>query len=522
MGTIFPIIFLGVAAFLLHLVLSRLISTQRTEIGALKAMGYTNREVGLHFLSYSVAAVGFGTILGAAGGVWTGEAMVEMYTAYFKFPTLEYRLSWTLILIGGGISLVAAILGGGGAVRGATDLPPAEAMRPEAPPRFKPGIIERTGLGNRVSTGSRLILRNLERRPLRALMSALGVAFSVAILVLGLFLFDGVELMMDLEFQVAQREDLTVSFNRDLGEEARYDLARIDGVMHVEPFSSVPVRLHAGHIERELAITGLEVDGRLRRIVSEDGRIHPLPPNGLVLSAMLAERLRVSPGDTLRVEALTGLRRTERIVVRDVVDDLLGVSAYMNVEALRRLTHEGPRMSGAYLLADATREDAVNRRLKRAPAVASVVSPSTMLESFQRQLEDSLFISIFFIVGFASVISVAVIYNGTRIALSERGRELASLRVLGFTRGEVATLLFGEQAVLTVLAIPLGWAIGYGLAYLVVTSMASETYRIPLIVNAQTYFWTALITLVAAGASGALVRRRLNRMDLIAVLKTRE
>ncbi len=522
MGTIFPMVFLGVAAFLLNLVLGRLIATQRTEIGALKAVGYTNREIGFHFLSYSVAAVAVGTVLGIIGGVWAGGAMVDLYDAYFKFPTLEHELSWTLVLIGGGVSLAAAVLGGAGAVRRAASLPPAEAMRPEPPDRFTPGWVERAGIGTVLSTGGRLILRNLERRPVRAAMSSLGVAFSVAILVIGMFLFDGVGLMMELQFEIAQREDLTVAFNRDLGEEVRNDLARMPGVTRVEPFQSVPVRLNSGHREREVAITGLEPGSRLRRIVSESRRIHPLPLEGLVLSRMLADRLGVRQGDTLSVEVLTGLRRTERVAIADVVDDFLGVSAYMTTDALRRLTREGARASGAYLLTDGTRLTAVNEELKRAPAVASVVSPATMLASFESQLEDSLFISVFFIVGFASVISVAVIYNGTRIALSERGRELASLRVLGFTRREVATLLFGEQAVITVAAIPVGWLIGYALAYLVVTAMASETYRIPLVVSGGTYVWTALITVVAATVSALLVRRRLDRMDLIAVLKTRE
>jgi len=522
MGTAFPLIFLGVAAFLLNLVLSRLIATQRTEIGALKAMGYTNREIGFHFLSYSVVAVGLGTALGALGGVWAGDGMISLYDQYFNFPSLEHRLSWTLVLGGGGVSLVAATLGAWGAVRRAASLPPAEAMRPEPPDRFHPGWVERLGLGRMLSTGGRLILRNLERRPVRAATSSLAVAFSVGILVIGLFMFDGMQLMLDLQFQVAQREDLTVAFNRDLGADVVDDLARVPGVTRVETFQMVPVRLSAGHRERELAITGLEPGSRLRRIVSEDGRIHPIPIEGLMLSAVLADRLEVGRGDTLSVEALTGLRRTERIVVADVIDDLLGASAYMNVDALRRLTREGPRASGAYLLTDGERLPAVNQELKRAPAVASVASPATMLASFESQLEDSLYISIFFIVGFASVISVAIIYNGTRIALSERGRELASLRVLGFTKNEVARLLFGEQAVITVMAIPIGWVIGWALAYLLVTSLNSETYRIPLVVSGQTYFWTAAITLVSATASGMLVRRRLNRMDLISVLKTRE
>jgi putative ABC transport system permease protein len=414
------------------------------------------------------------------------------------------------------------MLGGGGAVRRAASLPPAEAMRPEPPDRFTPGWVERVGVGNILSTGGRLILRNLERRPIRAMMSSLAVAFSVAILVIGMFMFDSMQLMLDLQFEIAQREDLTVAFNRDLGDEVRYDLARIPGVTRVEPFQMVPVRLHSEHRERELAITGLETDSRLRRIVSENRHIHTIPVEGMILSAVVADRLAVSRGDTLRVEALTGLRRTERIPVADVVHDVMGASAYMNTESLRRLTRQGPRASGAYLLIAGDRLAEANQELKLAPAVASVASPTTMLESFETQLEDSLFIAIFFIVGFASVISVAIIYNGTRIALSERGRELASLRVLGFTRKEVATLLFGEQAVITLVAIPVGWVIGYALASFLVTSLNSDTFRIPLVVSGQTFFWTAAITLVAATTSAMLVRRRLNSMDLIAVLKTRE
>lgn len=522
MGTAFPIVFLGVAAFLLSLVLGRLIATQRTEIGALKAMGYTNREVGLHFLSYSLAAVGIGTLLGAGGGVWAGDAMVGLYEEYFRFPTLEYELSMRLVFLGGGISLVAAVVGGWRAVLRAASLPPAEAMRPEPPERFTPGWLERTGVADHLSTKVRFILRNLERRPLRAALSSLGIAFSVSILVIGMFMFDGIARMMDVQFELAQQEDVTISFTRDVSDRVQTDLRRVDGVTRVELLRFVPVRLHSGQREREVAISGIWPDTRLRRIVDEDGRIHAVPLEGIVLSAMLADRLRLERSDTVRVEALAGRRRTEQFVVADVVRDLMGISAYMHMHTLERLTGDADLASAALLSTDPLRHAAATRVLDEAPGIASLTTPASMIDSFESQLEDSLYIAIMFIVGFASIISVAVIYNGSRIALSERGRELASLRVLGFTRREVATLLFGEQAVITLMAIPAGWAIGYGLAGLIVDAMASETYRIPLVVSSRTYAWSAVVTLVASAASAYLVRRRLHRMDLIAVLKTRE
>lgn len=522
MGTAFPVVFLAVAAFLLSLVLGRLIATQRTEIGALKAMGYTNREVGLHFLSYSLVSVGVGTLLGAAGGVWAGDAMVGLYQEYFRFPTIEYRLSLQLVFLGGGISLVAAVLGGWRAVLRAASLPPAEAMRPEPPERFEPGWLERSGIADNLSTRVRFIVRNMERRPLRAGLSSLGVAFSVAILVIGFFMFDGIARMMEVQFELAQREDVTISFTQDVSDRVRTELSRLDGVTRVELIRSLPVRIHSAQRERELGLSGIWPDTRLRRIVDEDGRVHPLPLEGVVLSAMLAERLRTAPGDTVRIEALTGRRRTESFVVADVVQDLMGVSAYAHIDALERLGRDGNVASAALLATDPDRHADVTRALEDAPGIASLTTPSSMIASFERQLEDSIFVAITFIVGFASIISVAVIYNGSRIALSERGRELASLRVLGFTRREVAHLLFGEQAVITLMAIPAGWAIGYVLAGLIVGALASETYRIPLVVSDRTYGWTAAVTLVASAVSAYLVRRRLDHMDLIAVLKTRE
>ena len=260
----------------------------------------------------------------------------------------------------------------------------------------------------------------------------------------------------------------------------------------------------------------------LRRIVSENGHVHPLPLEGMVLSKLLAERLRLERGDFVEVEVLTGLRPTARVRVSGIVADLMGISAYMSLDGLHRLTRQGNQVSGAFLLADPAERSALNAELKQLPAVASVASPATMLASFEKQMDESLYIAIGFLLAFSSVISVAVIYNGTRIALSERGRELASLRVLGFSRAEVSTLLLGEQAVVTLFAIPVGWALGYLMASGVVTGLTSETYRIPLVVSTSTYAWSAGVTIAAATASALLVRRRLYRMDLIAVLKTRE
>ncbi|MEK9509505.1 FtsX-like permease family protein [Gemmatimonadota bacterium Y43] len=522
MGTAFPVVFLSVAAFLLHLVMSRLIATQRTEIAVLKAFGYRDREVGWHFLRFALASIVIGAGAGGLAGSWLGGAYVELYATYFDFPTLEYRLSLPLVLLGGGVSAVAAVVGALGAVRRAAGLPPAEAMRAEPPPRFEPGPLERLGVGAALPPAGRMILRNLERRPLQAALSALGVAFSVAILVLGLFTFDGVDRMIAIQFDGIQREDVAVTFREPLSANVRFALERLEGVDRVELQRTVAARLRAGHRKREVGLQGLPFDGRLRRIVDADGSVRPVPADGVVLSAILAERLRVGVGDTLDVEALEGRRARGRVAVAGVVDDFLGVSAIMSLDALEAFTGEGPLVSGAWLSVSGDRLPEVHRSLEGLPSVAGVASPSQVLDLLEEQLSESLLVGIAFIVGFAGVISVAVIYNGARIALSERGRELASLRVMGFRRSEVSVLLLGEQAIVTLLAIPVGWAIGYAMSFGIAEGFRTESYRIPLVISFRTYAFAAVVTVIAAAASGWIVRRRVDRLDLVEVLKTRE
>jgi putative ABC transport system permease protein len=348
------------------------------------------------------------------------------------------------------------------------------------------------------------------------------VAMSVAILVVGMFMIDGVNLMIDLQFRQVQREDVSVSFIENRPERVRYELSRLPGVSTVETWRTVPVRLTAGHRSLDSAIQGMPADSQLRRIISADGREQPLPADGLLLSRFLADRLQLSVGDRLELQLLEGQRRLGSAEVSGIVDDLLGTAVYMDMTALERLSGEAGIVSGAWLAVDPNQRDALYRALKGMPMVGGVSSPDVMLESFETEMAEVIYIVIGFLAGFAAIISVGVIYNGARIALSERGRELASLRVMGFHRSEVTFLLLGEQAVITLAAIPLGFLIGYGLSWSVVQAMQNELFRIPFVVAPRTWVLATVITLIAAAASGLAVRRRLHRYDLISVLKTRE
>jgi putative ABC transport system permease protein len=521
-GTVIPAIFLGVAAFLLNIVLSRLVGTQRDQIAVMKAFGYSNADVGSHYLRFAAFAVVPGGLAGTALGVWFGGALTRLYGQFFRFPALSYTVDWTLVAIALGVSIAAAALGALGAVQRAVGLAPAEAMRPEVPLRFRPGPLERAGVARLLTASGRMIVRNVERQPVRSLLAAVGVAFSVAILVVSMFFFDAISSMLDVQFRQVQREDLAVYFGRLRPQSVRYDLAHLEGVTQVELFRTVPVRLSNGYRQRSTIVTGMQEDGTLRRVIDQKRGAVALPHDGLLVNSKLADILDIAVGDTVQLRVLDGGRQEIRLAVAGTVDEIFGISAYMDYNALHRVLGEAPVASGGYLRTQSGRVQALNEQVKTLPAVVSAYSPAVLRDTFEQQMDENVMVSVTFLVTLAGILAIGVIYNGARIALSERGRELASLRVLGFTRREVSVLLLGEQATITLLAIPLGWAIGFGFGAFILAMFDMERYRIPMVITGRTYMFSALIAIVSAVLAGAAVRHRLNRLNLIEVLKTRE
>ena len=522
MSTVIAGIFLGVAAFLVNVVMSRLVHLQRSQIATLRAIGYRGSEVGRHYLALVLVIALAGSVLGTGGGAYLGRGMMGLYAPYFHFPAFGYRLDAGVVATAVLVSLGAALVGGIATVRRAARLPPAEAMRPEAPPSYRPSIFERIGLGRLLAPSGRMVLRELTRRPLRTALSALGIAMATAILIATRFSYDAIDAIMDLAFAQAQRDDLTVSFIRPLPDEARREIAHLPGVLRTEPIRVVPARLKAGPRKREVGLTGLSEGATLRRLVEWPGREVSLPEKGMILTDKLAEVLDVAVGDSVIVDVLEGDRRTLNLRVAGVSRDLFGLQAHMSLEALHEALGERDVISGTALTVDRNQEALVERRLKDMPAIASVTRRMAVIERFRQQMAENTGTTTFILVFFAGIIAAGVVYNNARIALSIRSRDLASLRVLGFTRGEISSVLLGELAVDVLLALPLGLAIGTGLAHLVGGMVDPETYRLPVVISGRTYAFSVAVTTGAAFLSAMLVRRQLDRLDLIAVLKTRE
>jgi putative ABC transport system permease protein len=521
-GFILPLIFLSVAAFILNVALTRALALQRPQIAALKALGYTNAMLAWHYVKWGLLIAGAGVLIGVASGAWLGQMIIGLYNQFFRFPVLLYRLSPSVVLQAAAMTLTAASLGAFSAVRRAVAIPPAEAMRPEPPARYRRSVLETPFVAHHLGTAGRMVTRNLARHPFRAMASVVGIGFAAAILVVGFVFIDAMDNLITTQFSVAERQDVSVTFVEPRSAAARHALARLPGVITVEPQRIVPVRIRAGHRHRNIAITGVFRDARLKRIVDADGRTIDLPSSGLVLSRLLAEVLSVTAGDEVTVEVLEGRRPVRQIPVAGLVNDVLGLSAYTDIESLHDLMREGDVLSGAALAIDTSQEARLSSELKRLPAVAGAGFKSAVIRNFRETLTANMNVSILFNVVFAGIIAFGVVYNAARVSLSERSRELASLRVLGFTRAEISLILLGELALLTMVALPLGGLLGYGMAALIVQSLDSEVYRFPLLVSRSAVAWAFLTVIAAALISGLVVRRRLDALDLVAVLKIRE
>jgi putative ABC transport system permease protein len=521
-GFLLPLIFLIVASFILNVALTRALALQRPQIASLKALGYDNVAIGWHYLKWGFVIGALGIVIGVVGGASLGTMIIDLYNVYFRFPELHFGVPPRVVVGAATLTFIAAGAGAFGAVVRAVRIPPAEAMRPEAPARYRRTVLETPLLAKYLGTAGRMVLRNIARHPFRAGASIFGISFAVAILMIGLVFTDATERLIQTQFWEAERQDVTVNFVEPRSSAARYALARLPGVVAVEPQRTVAVRVRAGHRERYLAITGVPPTPRLKRIVDRNGEPIRLPPGGVVLSQTLANALEISIGDVVTMEVLEGHRPIRRVEVSGLVDDLLGLSAYMDLEALHRLMQEGDVTTGALMLIDQAQEAKLSTTLKGVPSVAGTGFKRAVLRRFREVLAANMGLSILINLVFAGVIAFGVVYNAARVSLSERSRELASLRVLGFTRAEISLILMGELALLTLVSLPIGGAFGYSLSAVIVGSIDSEVYRFPLYVSRQAVAWSFLGIIGASLVSGLIVRRRLDALDLVAVLKIRE
>ncbi len=522
MSRTLPPIFILVAAFLVNLTLGRLVALEREQIGLLKALGYTSRAVAVHYLKFVLIIAVIGIAIGSLVGTWLGSYVTQLFGDFFRFPFLIFSRDGSTYLIGGVLSLLAATVGAIRALREVVELPPAVAMQPPAPARYSHFLPGRWSLNRVVRQPTVMMLRNIGRHPLRTAFTLIGISMATGILVVSLFTRDTMENLINVTYFLADRQDATISFGERRAADVVYDVQHLPGVLAVQPSREVPVRIRRGSVERRILLSGKPKGADLSRII--DANLHPvvLPEEGLAISGMLAQVLGVKVGDEVEVDLLEGQKRTVTIPVAATVEDYFGIRGMMDATALQRLMRETPAANSVHVSVDRSFLDAFYAKIKSVPLISGLALQQTSLVNFREAVALLITTMASIYAGLAAVIAFGVVYNSARISLSERARDLASLRVLGFTRGEVLRILLLELAFLTLLAQPPGWLFGYGLAWVMKTRLAGELMRVRLVVENFTYAMSSIIVISAALASAFAVRKRVYGLDLVAVLKTRD
>lgn len=522
MARVIPPIFLLVSAFLVNMILSRLIALEREQIGLLKALGYGKVSIGVHYFKLVLAIACLGVLIGFLAGTWMGNGLTRLYGQFFNFPFLIFQHNSDVYLLAALVGILSALLGALKSVSEAVALPPAVAMQPAAPVRYRRATALGRLVAKLVSQLTVMALRHLVRWPIRSGLTCLGISLPVALLMTAMFSSGSVNKMIDTLFFRSDRQDANIAFNSALQPSAIHGVRQLPGVLAAEPYRIAAVDLVHGSRIRRLAITGKPSHGELSRLLDLDLKPVELPGHGLILTERVANHLNARNGDLVTVRLLEEGGHETTVPVVDVVQSYVGLGAYMELDALDRLSRNGPRLSGVYVELDTDRIEELYSVVKSTPVISSVSLRTVSLQKIRYTIERNIAVMTFVYTILAVIIAFGVVYNSARIQLSERARELASLRILGFTQGEVSRVLVVELAILTLVAQPVGWLLGYGFARAVVTGFQNDLFRIPFVVEPAAPAWASITVVSAAAVSAIIVLARVRRLDMIRVLKTRE
>ena len=522
MVRVFPPVFLIVSTFLVYVVLGRMIRTQRPQIGLLKAFGYSDFSIGWHYLKFALAIALLATIIGSFAGIWMAREMTELYARYYHFPFLRFSFAPSVFFGAAALAVASAALGALNGVRTAARLTPAVAMSPPPPPVYRAGIIERLGHMAGLTATGHMIVRHIARWPVRAGMTVGGVALSMALLFSTLHFIDSSYYLLDSYFFRTQQHDISVTFTEARNDKVLHELAQMPGVLRVEPQRAIGVEISHGNRFERTALQAVKQDSILTARIDQDGEIIELPPGGLMLSTQLADQLAVEVGDMVHVRMLGGRRTEAMLPVGSLIGEFIGASAYANDPTIEALARDAAPVGSALMLVDSSQRETLLTDLKAMPSVLSIGDRDLEKERFAQLIDDNINTMIFFYIAFASAIAIGVVYNSARILFSERAHELATLRVLGYHRREVAIVLVGEVALLVVAAVPVGLVVGYWLAQLMVELFSSDLFRLPFAPANATYGVSTVVVLIAATLTALVVSLRVVRLDMVRVLKARD
>jgi putative ABC transport system permease protein len=518
---IIPSIIYGVAIFLLNISISRLVLSQRSIVAVLRAFGYSRGAIAGHYVVVAMVVVVIGTLIGAAIGYAGGIRLAQWYMEFYRFPKLIFSIPNQTMFLTVGLAVVAAVVGTLGATRTVFLMQPAEAMKPPAPKTFRPGPLTLLSAAWHIRATSRLMLQNIDRRLLPSLLVLGMIALATSIIILSRYIDDAMDHMMYVEYDRSKLASATVTFNRAVPYAAARELESVDGVARSEPFRSIGIDILASNETYRTTLSSRKPDSRLIRIVDGDGNLQRVPKAGMMMTEYLARRLRLDVGDTVRMVLLEARRDTVSMILASTPREALGAQCYASIEALSELCHEEPLANGAFIESAPVSTARIQSRLKDRPAVIGVLFRDVAIASFTDVYGGNVLVVALYLLLLACLVAIGVLYNNARIVIAERSAELASMRIQGFTVGEVARIILGEQCLITLVGIPLGVGLGIVLCYAISSSVQADFLRIPFAVSRMTILVSASVIIVVSAFVALRIYIMLQRLDLVAVLKER-
>jgi len=522
-GGFFPILFFVVAAAIIYITMSRMVENQRTQIGVLKAFGFSNTFVLMHYLSYSVILAVTGSLIGSVFGMFLGKGFTELENMYFKLPLADMKIYPDLVLPASLLTLLFCLLAGYNSCRKVFRIMPSEAMRSKAPVKGRKILLERIRiLWKNLRYNWKMILRNVFRYKRRTLLSSIGVIFAVAITFVSLSMYSSVNYMIDQQYTNIQNYDIKVSFSRLLNMEEIGVIRNLQYVEKLEPVVEAGVEIRNGWRKKDIAFTALVSEPVIFKVVDRYGRPVAPPDNGILIPERLSKELGLKPGDTADIRPYLPGKNEKEVQIKGLIVQYLGNSAYGSMESVGRIFGEGRFANSAVILLDGSEhEKQVIDRLKEMPVVSSVQSKSDSKENLLKNM-DYMVSSLGIMILLAAILSIAVIYNIATINIFERQRELATMKVLGFKDNEIRNLIFYENYLLTAFGIipglPLGWLIG---SYMMAV-YNTDAYTFPFIAGAEVYLMTAVLIMSFTLLANLVLRKKMKVINMVEVLKSNE
>lgn len=522
MAILMPSIFMSVAMFILNVVFARLISLHRGQIATLKSLGYSGGALTFHYFQLVTLILVTGILPALVVGAGIGQWYAGLYKEFFRFPTIDFTLSWSAIGLGFFAGLIPGWLGAASALIRVFFLLPAESLRPPSPPPFQKGLFEKFGRSRSFSVFTKMILRSLLFRPLRLVLNVIGIAAALAILINGSFWTDVIDFMIQRQFHEMRREDLAVRLLHPKKIGVISDLKNLRGVLMVEGERNVPVLLSYKNFRKDITLSGFSKSLQLSRVMDQSGKVIQPVEGGILLSRYFETQFHLHAGDLVSIRAQEGEQREFQVPVMGFVDDLIGQQAYALKDDLHRWLREEPVVDTLLFKTDPQFADRIYVALKEMPEVATISVRKLLLESFTKTVADMIETFTIILYFFAAAIASAVIYNSARISFSERAWEIASLRILGYGIKTVFELLFLDVGLQFLLALVPGLMLGYYLSYLSTHFIHNDTFKFPMVVNPVTYGAGVLVLLVIYFTSGIFLFRKIRKLDLSEALKARD